>query len=176
MLISGRPVSWTEAGISFITVFRGWWKQAVTNLETNTSGRFVCVCFFFCRFTCCFFFSLRCCCCEPTCRINGELQEPKIVQKSQRHHCAGHQSNRLSGCIIWLHYLPLAAAAAWIGSRKRSDWKARGIRRWWEWAEPVMYDKIQQFHCTWKSRGESRKKRFFMLRKWRTEGGKADND
>lgn len=42
-----------------------------------------------------------------------------LGKKSQGHHCAGHQSNRLSGCIIWLHYLPLAAARAWTGSRSK---------------------------------------------------------
>lgn len=71
-----------------------------------------------------------------------------------------------------MHYLvaltPTGCSQGLDRIPEQSDWKASGIRGGETWVEPVMYDKMQQFHHTWKSSGVSRIKVFrSMCRKWK---------
>lgn len=119
------------------------WKQ-----NTGIPSAF----FFFWRLTCCSFPS----CCEPpvqieSCKCLKLVRNLRgiIVQAIRVIDCL----DTLSGCII-SHWLRPG-----LGRRPGAKWlKSKRNQACGEWVKPVMYDKIQQFHCTWKSSGASRKK------------------
>lgn len=121
------------------------------------------VALFFAHTTCCFFPSLHCCYCEPTVQIES-YKSLKLVRNLRGIIVLPIRVidclDALSGCIISLWLQP------GLGSDPRAKWlKSKRNQAWGEWAEPVIYDKIQRFHYTWKSVGE----RFFIstCRKWK---------
>lgn len=72
----------------------------------------------------------------------------------------------LSGCIISLWLQP------GLGQDPRAKWlKSKRNQAQSEWAEPVIYDKIQQFHYTRKSGGGSREESLYKLC---TESGRTE--
>lgn len=98
--------------------------------------------------------SLHRCCCEPTVQIES-YESLKLVRNLRGIVVLAIRVidclDALSGCIISL-WLRLG-----LGSDPGAKWlKSKRNQAWGEWAEPVIYDKIQHFHYTWMSRGESR--------------------
>lgn len=115
MAILGRPVSWTEAGLLGGLAFFHHCAQRLMKTSSNRhlkdwqSGSTR-------RWS--HFFHSSLCCCEPTVQMES-YNSLKLVGNLTGIIVSGHQSNRLSGYIIWWHYLPLAAATAWIRSRSK---------------------------------------------------------